>query len=111
MKQNIYKTHSCGELRISDVGKEVRLSGWVNSIRRLGGIVFLTLRDHFGITQILLKNEEIGVINAETLWRYYTGELTSEKEIKSIIGNFVNELLRYSQEQEEEITEMTEKLM
>ena len=59
MKENIYKTHNCAELRISDVGKEVRLSGWVNSIRRLGGIVFLTLRDHFGITQVLLKDDNM----------------------------------------------------
>lgn len=59
----------------------------------------------------LLKNEKIGVVNAETLWRYYTGDLTSEKELKSIIGNFVNELLKYSQSQEEEITDLTGKLM
>ena len=59
----------------------------------------------------IIKDEKAGVVNAETLWRYYTGELVSEKEIKSIIGNFVNELLKYSQEQEEEITQITEKLM
>lgn len=59
----------------------------------------------------IIKDEKVGIINAETLWRYYTGELTSEKEIKSIIGNFVNELLKYSQEQEEEITQITGKLM
>ncbi len=59
MKQNIYRTHNCGELRISDIGKNVVLSGWVNSIRKLGGIVFMTLRDHFGITQLLVKNEEM----------------------------------------------------
>lgn len=59
MKENIYRTHNCNELRISDVGKQVRISGWVNSIRRLGGIVFLTLRDHFGITQVLLNNEDM----------------------------------------------------
>ena len=59
----------------------------------------------------IIKDDKAGVVNAETLWRYYTGELTSEKEIKSIIGNFVNELLRYSQEQEEEITQITGKLM
>ncbi len=57
MNENIYRTHNCGELRINDVNKEVRIAGWVNSIRRLGGIVFLTLRDHFGITQVLLKDE------------------------------------------------------
>ena len=59
MKQNIYRTHNCGELRISDIGKDVVMSGWVNSIRKLGGIVFMTLRDHFGITQLLVKNEEM----------------------------------------------------
>lgn len=57
MNENIYRTHNCGELRINDVNKDVRMAGWVNSIRRLGGIVFLTLRDHFGITQVLLKDE------------------------------------------------------
>lgn len=59
MTENIYRTHNCGELRIADAGKEVRLAGWVNSIRRLGGIVFLTLRDHFGITQVVLKDENM----------------------------------------------------
>lgn len=57
MNENIYRTHNCGELRINDVNKDIRMAGWVNSIRRLGGIVFLTLRDHFGITQVLLKDE------------------------------------------------------
>lgn len=59
MKQNKYRTHTCEELRITDVGKEVRLSGWVNSIRRLGGITFLTLRDNYGITQILVRDENL----------------------------------------------------
>ncbi len=59
MKENIYRTHSCGELSLKDAGKEVKLAGWVNSIRRLGGIVFLTLRDHFGITQVLIKDESM----------------------------------------------------
>ena len=59
MNENIYRTHNCGELRINDINKEVRIAGWVNSIRRLGGIVFLTLRDHFGITQVLLKDESL----------------------------------------------------
>ncbi len=59
MKENIYRTNNCGELRIADCGKTVRLSGWVNSIRKLGGIVFMTLRDHFGITQILIKDESM----------------------------------------------------
>ena len=59
MKANIYRTNNCGELRLSDQGKEVRLSGWVNSIRKLGGITFLTLRDNFGVTQILFRDEKL----------------------------------------------------
>lgn len=59
MKENKYRTHTCEQLRITDAGKEVRLSGWVNSIRRLGGITFLTLRDNYGITQILVRDENL----------------------------------------------------
>ena len=57
--KNIYRTNDCGELRISDVGKEVRLSGWVNSIRQLGGLNFLTLRDQFGITQLIIRDDKL----------------------------------------------------
>ena len=56
---NIYRTNNCGELRISDVGKDVRLAGWVNSIRELGGLTFITLRDQEGITQLLVKDSSI----------------------------------------------------
>lgn len=59
MKTNYYRTHNCGELRISDVGKDVVLSGWLASIRKLGGIVFCTVRDHFGLTQILVEDESM----------------------------------------------------
>ena len=58
MTHNEYRTHNCGELRLSDAGKEVRIAGWVNSIRNLGGLTFITLRDHFGITQIILDGQE-----------------------------------------------------
>lgn len=57
MKENIYRTHSCGELRLSDAGKSVRLAGWVNSIRKLGRLTFVTLRDHFGLTQLIVSDE------------------------------------------------------
>lgn len=59
MKENIYRTHNCDELRISDVGKIVRLSGFVDTIRKLGSISFVTLRDHYGITQLLVNDDKL----------------------------------------------------
>ncbi|HEX3667254.1 MAG TPA: aspartate--tRNA ligase [Rhizomicrobium sp.] len=50
-----YRTHHCGSLRRDDVGAQVRLSGWVNRRRDLGGLIFLDLRDHYGITQCVIE--------------------------------------------------------
>ena len=58
MRENEYRTHTCNELRISDVGKEVRLAGWVQKIRNLGKMIFIDLRDEFGITQIIVSDDE-----------------------------------------------------
>lgn len=55
--KNIYRTHTCGELNINNVGEDVKLSGWVQKIRDLGGMIFIDLRDEFGITQILISND------------------------------------------------------
>ena len=54
----MYRTHNLGELRIQNVGQEVELSGWIQKIRNLGGMIFIDLRDEFGITQIVI-NEPI----------------------------------------------------
>src|SRR3954467_11940951 len=46
-----YRTHTCGALRAEDIGQEVRLSGWCHRIRDHGGVLFIDLRDHYGVTQ------------------------------------------------------------
>ncbi len=61
-----YRTHNCNELRASDAGKTVRLSGWVHRKRDHGGLVFIDLRDHYGLTQIVIEPENE---NFETLER------------------------------------------
>lgn len=53
----MYRTKNCGELTIKNVGETVELSGWIQKIRNLGGMIFIDLRDEFGITQIVIKNE------------------------------------------------------
>ena len=57
MKDNIYRTIYCGEVTTEYVGKELKLAGWVNSIRNLGGLIFITLRDETGIVQLI--SEEV----------------------------------------------------
>ena len=62
----MYRTHTCGELRIADVGKEVVLAGWVDRLRDMGGVRFIDLRDRFGTVQIV-SNPEISSQVHETL--------------------------------------------
>ena len=64
---NEYRTHNCGELRLINKGEEVRLAGWVQRIRNLGSMKFIDLRDQYGITQIVITdNEDVKKIS-ETL--------------------------------------------
>ena len=67
INQNKYRTHTCGELNISNVGESVRLAGWINSVRNLGGLTFVTLRDNYGITQLTLNDSDIKVPCKETV--------------------------------------------
>ena len=62
-----YRSHSCGALREGDVGQEVRLSGWCHRIRDHGGVLFIDLRDHYGLTQCVIDPDSKAFKLAETL--------------------------------------------
>jgi aspartyl-tRNA synthetase len=62
-----YRTKNCGELTISDVGQQVRLAGWINTIRNHGGVAFLDLRDHYGVTQVVVSDQQMEGLNKETV--------------------------------------------
>ncbi|MFI0913479.1 aspartate--tRNA ligase [Streptomyces abikoensis] len=69
-----YRSHNCGELRAADVDTDVRLSGWLHNRRDLGGILFIDLRDHHGITQLVARpgtpaNEALSHLTKETVVR------------------------------------------
>ncbi|GAB2612143.1 aspartate--tRNA ligase [Emticicia sediminis] len=75
------RTHTCGELRISDVNKTVTLSGWVQVVRDKGGIIYVDLRDRYGITQLILNENATdanAIATARTLSREFVIQVTGE---------------------------------
>src|SRR3954470_18032884 len=62
-----YRTHTCGALRASDIDAEVRLSGWCHRIRDHGGVLFIDLRDHYGMTQVVADPDSPAFKGAEKL--------------------------------------------
>ena len=64
---NKYRSHNCGEISTADIGKQVRISGWLNKKRDHGGLLFLDVRDNEGITQCVIDSEHNSFIEAESL--------------------------------------------
>jgi aspartyl-tRNA synthetase len=85
----MYRTHTCGELRISDVDKAVTLSGWVQRIRNLGGMTFVDLRDRYGITQLVFNSEAENSLAREVrnLGREYVVQITGHVAERSSKNN------------------------
>ena len=76
----MYRTHTCGELRIENVGQKVTLAGWVQRSRKLGGMTFIDLRDRYGITQLVLEADADAALveTATSLGREYVIQAIGE---------------------------------
>lgn len=74
----MYRTHTCGELRLSDVNSKVTLAGWVQRTRKMGGMTFIDLRDRYGITQLVFNEEVNSALfeEANKLGREYVVQVT-----------------------------------
>ncbi len=97
MNENIYRNVYCGKVNKDYIGKEIRLAGWVNSIRNLGGLLFMTLRDETGIVQLISEEAEkylninrestitvTGIVNKRTDDMINKNMATGEIEVKII---------------------------
>jgi aspartyl-tRNA synthetase len=79
----MYRSHTCGELRIGDVTKEVTLAGWVQTVRKFGAITFVDLRDRYGITQLLFGEELNAQLDAQPLGREFVIQATGKVSERS----------------------------
>ncbi len=83
----MYRTNTCGELRIDNVGQTVTLAGWVQGIHNLGALTFIDLRDRYGITQLAFNEEASDELKqlASTLGREYVVQATGTVAELSLI--------------------------
>ena len=83
-----YRTHTCGALRSETVGETVRLSGWVHRKRDHGGLLFIDLRDHYGLTQLVVEPEapffaEVERVRQESVIRVTGRVVARDEEVKN----------------------------
>lgn len=85
----MYRTNTCGELRVSDVGKEVTLAGWVQRSRKMGGMTFVDIRDRYGLTQIVFNeaNDKNLCEKANKLGREYCVQISGVVNKRESINN------------------------
>jgi len=76
-----YRTHNCNQLQLENVGEKVKLSGWVHRRRDHGNLVFIDLRDHFGVTQLVFTDKNLQLMDEASKFRY--------ESVITIIGNVV----------------------
>ncbi|MGM9815538.1 MAG: aspartate--tRNA ligase [Lepagella sp.] len=81
----MYRDTTCGELRLADAGKEVKLAGWVQRLRKMGGMTFVDVRDRYGITQVVFSNENDSELEeqANHLGREYVVQVEGKVEERS----------------------------
>ena len=81
----MYRTHTCGELRLENCGKEITLAGWVQRVRNLGGMTFVDLRDRYGITQLVFDEHTEAAVRskADELGREYVIQVTGRVRERS----------------------------
>src|SRR5437762_4632206 len=79
----MYRTHTCGELRITDANKVVTLAGWVQTVRKFGAITFVDLRDRYGITQLLFGEQLQQQLDENGLGREYVIQATGAVQQRS----------------------------
>ncbi len=81
----MYRTHTCGELRLADAGKSVTLSGWIQRVRNLGGLLFIDLRDRYGITQVFINPENNAALyeHAKDFGREYVIQVSGKVQERS----------------------------
>jgi aspartyl-tRNA synthetase len=85
---HLYRTHTCGALRAGDVGQTVRLSGWIHRKRDHGGVLFVDLRDHYGMTQIVADSDSPALAILDGL--RLESVVTIDGEVKARSGATVN---------------------